>query len=109
MTTKVVDLQSEPDVRGPWSAIVCVNYVQRSLWTPLLAALGPGGVAIWIHPTRINLQRHGKPSSRFLLEPGEGPALWAESSPEIEVVSHDESWVGEAPQHLMRLVGRRRG
>ena len=36
--------------------------------------LAPGGRLIWIHPTTTNLERHAKPSARFLLDLGEAEA-----------------------------------
>jgi hypothetical protein len=55
-------------------------------------------------PTRINLQRHPKPGSRFLLEPGELAAL---VPPELEVPSLTGDWTPR-DVHEARLVARRR-
>jgi tellurite methyltransferase len=41
-----VDLEAEPLPRGPYDAIVQINYLQRDLFGPLARALTPGGILI---------------------------------------------------------------
>ncbi|MGH1341083.1 MAG: class I SAM-dependent methyltransferase [Nannocystales bacterium] len=103
LTTLQIDLEIVPLPEGPWSAVVCSNYLQLSLWPAVASALRPGGRAIWLHPTIENLTRHEKPSRRFLLEPGQGERVIADAGLGVEFT--EESWV--AGRHLSCVVGSR--
>lgn len=98
------DLELDPFPPGPWQLIFCSHYLQRSLIARAAAELGPGGRLVWIHPTRTNLERHPKPSARFLLEPGEARALVLATGLTLDV--DEEGWWGEGPEarHLARVV-----
>ncbi len=104
LTTRRVDLETEPLPEGPWSAVLCSNYLQLSLWSAVAESLGPGGAAIWLHPTVTNLTRHDRPSRRFLLEPGQARDTLEEAGLSIDFAAED--WV--AGRHLARVVGRKR-
>ncbi len=101
LTTRCVDLETAPLPKGPWSAVLCSNYLQPSLWSAVADALGPGGTAIWIHPTITNLTRHEKPSRRFLLELGQARTVFEAAGLAVDFASED--WV--AGRHLSRVVG----
>ena len=88
---------------GPWALVLCTNYLQESVWPAVARVLDIGGVAIWAHPTVANLERHAKPSRRFLLEPGRGRAILEEAG--LRILHAEESWVGD--RHLSCVVGRR--
>lgn len=103
LTTQCVDLELEPLPGGPWSAVLCSNYLQPSLWMKVAGVLRPGGTAIWIHPTVENLTRNAKPSLRFLLEPGQARATFVAAGFSIDFAAED--WV--AGRHLSRVVGRK--
>jgi len=103
LTTLCVDLETAPLPEGPWSAVLCSNYLQPSLWPPVADALAPGGTAIWLHPTAINLTRHEKPSRRFLLQPGQARSTFEAAGLVVDFASED--WV--AGRHLARVVGRK--
>lgn len=104
LTTCCLDLEVEPLPDGPWSAVLCSNYLQPTLWTAVAEALGPGGVAIWLHPTATNLTRHEKPSRRFLLDPGQARCTFEAAGFGIDFAVED--WV--AGRHMARVVGRKK-
>lgn len=103
------DLERDPLPAGPWDLITCSHYLQRELIATAADALAPDGRLIWIHPTTTNLERHAKPSARFLLAPGEAEALVRDAGLAVQVA--DEGWVGaddgSGPRHLARLVAAR--
>jgi len=84
--------------------VVCTLYLHRPLFASVTEALAPRGVFVFVQPTARNLERHPKPSRRFLLEPGELETL---VPPALEVVVLDESWSDDG-HHEARLVARRR-
>ena len=103
LDTVRTDLETDPLPRGPWDVVVCTNYLQVSLWGAVARALAVGGVALWAHPTVANLERHAKPSARFLLEPGRGRATFEEAG--LTILHAEETWIGD--RHLSCVVGRR--
>jgi len=94
------DLTREPlpEGEGPWTVISCFHYLQRDLFPALRAALAPGGFLVVEIATVRNLERHAKPSSRFLLELGEIMDLVGD----LKVDYYREDWFGD--QALARLV-----
>ena len=92
---------------GPWALVLVSHYLQPSLYPAAAAALVPGGALVVVHPTVENLQRHAKPSQRFLLQPGEARQLAQDAG--LTVESFEEGWCGEGDdaRHLARLVARR--
>jgi SAM-dependent methyltransferase len=96
-----LELAGVPD--GPWDLVVCLNYLQRSLFPRWPQVLAPGGLLVFAQPTRTNLERNPNPSSRFSLAPGELATL---VPPGLEVLSLTEAWTDEG-RHEARLVARR--
>ena len=96
-----IDLEREPFPDGPWDLIVIVHYLWRPLFRQIPRALTPGGRLVVIQPTKSNLQRHAKPSERFLLDDGELPSL----VPELEQVYYQEGWLVEG-RHEAVLVAQ---
>lgn len=91
VATCAVDLESEPVPTPPtglWDAITCVHYLDRALLPRLGKALAPGGRLVCAIATTTNLERHERPSIRFLLEPEELPTL----VPDMVVLHHSEGW-----------------
>ena len=88
---------------GPFDVITCFHYLQRDLFPKLGARLTPGGLLIVEIATRRNLERHAKPSARFLLEEGELPRLLEP----LELAHYQEGWIGD--HALARAVARRSG
>lgn len=83
-----LDLESAPLPAGPWDVITCFHYLQRDLFPQLREALAPGALVVTEIATRRNLERHERPSGRFLLEPQELLALLAP----LEVIYYREGW-----------------
>ena len=90
-TTQIFDSETDPIPTGPWELMSCVHYLDRGLLQRAGTALAPGGMLAAAIATVTNLERHERPSMRFLLEPGELPAL-VTTVPELTVVHHDEDW-----------------
>ena len=88
---------------GPWDVIIDFNYLQRDVFEALPALLAPGGWFVFLQPTVRNLERHPRPSARFLLEDGELPGLVPQ---DLRVVRIEEGW-GADGRHEARLVARR--
>ncbi|MCU0272172.1 MAG: class I SAM-dependent methyltransferase [Acidimicrobiales bacterium] len=104
LSTVRLDLEAEPPPPGPWDVILVRHYLQRPLLPRLGDLLAPGGLLCVCIATRRNLERHPRPSARFLLEPGELPGL----VPDLEIVRWVEDWTDESPdgRHEGRLVAR---
>ncbi len=102
LATLAIDLEQAPPPTGPFDLVLVFHYLDRELYRRLPATLAPGGLLVVVHPTRKNLERHPKPSARFLLEEGELPALVQG----LETVRYEEGWLGEG-RHEARLVARR--
>lgn len=97
-----VDLERQPFPAGPWDVIVCFHYLHRPLFAQFFRALVPGGWFVFAQPTKSNLQRHPRPSERFLLDDGELLTLvdgW-------DIVHYEEGWQADG-QHMANLVARR--
>ena len=99
LITLEIDLQQAEFPCGPWDLIVVVDFVCRSLLDDFRQALAPGGRLVYIHPTRSNLQRHAKPSRRFLFEDGELQQLVRD----WKVLHYAEDWSDEG-RHEAVLV-----
>jgi tellurite methyltransferase len=97
-----IDLERGPLPAGPWDLIVCVHYLQRSLFPAIAAQLAPGGLLLFCHQTRVNLERHARPGPAYLLEEGEAATLVAG----LEILSCNEGWQ-EDGRHEARLIARR--
>lgn len=97
-----VDFHAEPFPAGPWDVIVQMNYLERSLFQPMLASLAPGGMFIFSQPTLTNLERNDRPPRDFLLVPGELPSLIAG----LTIDYYEECW-WPSGVHEARLVARR--
>lgn len=99
LTTLAIDLEEADFPEGRWDLIVAVHYLWRPLFDVFPTALAPRGKLICIHPTRSNLQRHAKPSDRFLLEEGELRGL----ASDLRVLHYVEEWSVEG-RHEAVLV-----
>jgi SAM-dependent methyltransferase len=102
LKTIVHDLAVDGIPGGPWDALTCFHYLDRALLGSLHDALKPGGVALIGIATITNLERHERPSARFLLERDELPGLLHG----LEIIHHVEDW---APwgYHEARVAARR--
>jgi SAM-dependent methyltransferase len=102
LETRAADLDSEPLPSGPFDVVVCAHYLQRSLFAAMALALGERGVLVVAVPTVRNLERHARPSRRFLLEEGELERLVPSR---LAIERYEEGWVREG-FHEARLLAR---
>jgi SAM-dependent methyltransferase len=100
--TSEVDLDENPPPGGPWNLILSFHYVRRELFDECRDLLAPGGLLVFVQPTRRNLERHEKPGARFLLGDGELAGLAAG----LDILHHREGWL-EDGRHEALLVARR--
>ncbi len=99
LDTRVHDLDDGlPD--GRWDVVVVSFFLIRPLLDQIHRVVEPGGVFVYLHPTRTNLERHDRPSARWLLEPGEVTHIEG-----LQTLHHEESW--REGRHELRFVGRR--
>lgn len=105
-----VDLATAPFPAGPWDLVLVHHWLDRDVWRELPGHLAPGGVALLCQPTARNLERHARPSRRWLLEDGEAARYAAAVVADhdgVEVVELVEGWTDEGRHEA--LVALRRG
>lgn len=102
LSTERVDLERQPPPDGPWDLILVSHYLHRPLLARLPERLTPDGIVVVGIATVTNLDRHAKPSARFLLDDGELPELL----PGISTIRHLENW-SPWGVHESRLVAGR--
>jgi tellurite methyltransferase len=97
------DLEAHPTLpAGPWDLIVWTFYLNRIALPSVSEVLAPGGLLLLAHPTVRNLERHPRPSARFLLDEGELPPLL----PGLDLLRHDEGWTADG-HHEAWVLARR--
>lgn len=113
LSTKVVDLESSSEsitAGAPlWNLLVIVAYFNPDLLAAVPQLLAPGGVAFFAQPTATNLERHERPSRRFLLADQEVHALaatWDQAG--LEIIEATQAW-RDGGTHQGWLVARRPG
>ena len=102
LRTLARDLEAEGLPEGPWDLIVSFYYLQRSLLAQFPRVLAPGGLLVYAHPTRSNLDRNERPPADYLLEDGELPSLIQE----LEVLRYEEGWFDEGRHEARVIAGR---
>lgn len=109
VNTHVADLDTESLPNGPWDVIVKLYFLKRALIPRIIASLAPGGVFLWVHPTRTNLRRHARPSARFLLDDGEAERSIADlvHSHDVQIIECREGWQN-TDRHESIVVLKRR-
>lgn len=107
VTTECIDLQTETLPRGLFDLITVFFYWQPGLIARMSARLVSEGVLIAELPTLRNLERHDRPSRRFLLEPNQ----LLDEARGLEIFYYREGWreatPGSAATHTARLAARR--
>ncbi|MCE2391773.1 MAG: class I SAM-dependent methyltransferase [Proteobacteria bacterium] len=99
--TRELDLEADELPAGPFEVITCFHYLQRDLFPELVRRLSPGGWLCAEIMTLRNLERHARPSARFLLEPGE----LRELARPLEPAFYREGWFDD--RCVARLAARR--
>jgi tellurite methyltransferase len=103
-----LEVDAMPEGRR-WDIAFVHLYHDPALLRALPDHLEPGGVLVFAQPTVTNLERHGQPSARFLLEVGEIERL-AEAvarDQTMEILRVDAAWRASG-RHAGWLVARRR-
>jgi SAM-dependent methyltransferase len=99
-----VDLEA-PLPFAPLFDLVCVvHYLDRDRRDSFAELLVDNGLLAAANPTVTNLERHDKPSERFLVERGE-LARWA-CDIGLDLVASREEWTGEG-MHEASVIARR--
>ncbi len=102
LATARIDLETAPLPAGPWDLVLCTYFLHRPLFPAFAAALAPGGLLVFAHATRRNLERHPRPGPGHVLEDGELPTLVRG----LELLRSEEGWM-ESGRHEARVVARR--
>lgn len=85
------------------SIVTCCNFLDRRLLASVADGLPSGARFLAAIATTTNLERHPRPSRRFLLEPGQLASLVLGSSSErLRVLHRREGWAED--RHLAELV-----
>jgi hypothetical protein len=87
------------------TVVTCFHYLNRTILRSVAADLPPGAVFAAAIATTTNLERHPRPSARFLLDPGELRELVIGRS-DLEVVHWAEGWVRTGHHEAELVVGR---
>ena len=95
----------------PVTLVCCFHYLNRSLLQTVASDLPPGAVFAASIATVGNLERHDRPSARFLLDPGELGDLVVgmgqeDHGSQLTVLHHWEGW-NSAGFHEAEIVVRR--
>lgn len=90
----------------PPAVITCFRYLQRRLLASVGRDLPPGSRFIVAVATTANLERHARPSARFLLEPCELDELVVAGHRDLQVLHRSEGWTPTG-HHEAELVVRR--
>jgi tellurite methyltransferase len=102
LETLRIDLVTEPFPAGPWDLITCFNFLDRSLFASMIENLADGGYLALSLPTNSNLERHERPSARYLLDDGEMPSLLGQ----LAMLVYDEGWSIDG-RHIAEVLARR--
>ncbi len=100
-----LDLDVDELPPGPFDAILCVDFLDRAHRDRYVEPLVAGGVLAIAQPTISNLERHSRPSARFLVEAGELEA-WARGVG-LEVLVALEGW-NEDGRHQAAVIARKK-
>ncbi|MCA9639735.1 MAG: methyltransferase domain-containing protein [Polyangiaceae bacterium] len=85
-----------------WDLVTCTNYFQAELFPWIAEVLAPQGLCLFAQPTLKNLERHARPSARFLVDPLSLDA-WLGG---LQVLERYEGWTASGT-HELRLLARR--
>ena len=92
VATAVHDTTTSGTPAGPWDFMWSAHYLDREFLRDIASELSSGGIAAIAIATKANLERHARPSARFLLEPEELATLVTAEHPSVEIVRSDEAW-----------------
>jgi tellurite methyltransferase len=99
-----IDLEGPMPLAPLFDLVVVAHYLDRERRDSFVDLLVPEGVLVAANPTVTNLERHERPSARFLVERGE-LARWAESLG-LELLASREDWNDDGT-HEAYVVARK--
>ena len=73
---------------GPWDVVLVSHFLLGERLPRVVGQIAPGGLLLLLHPTVTNLQRHDRPSERWLLPDG----AYADGIDGMELLYRDEGW-----------------
>ena len=86
------DLEKQSMPKGrKWDGVFLQLFLDRALVRTIPESLNLGGVFLFAHPTKTNLEKHEHPSERFLLEDGEIHTL-VDQLQSMRIIHIDEAW-----------------
>lgn len=90
------------DASAPFEVVVVAWFrLTEPMWAELCSRLSLGGRLVLVHPTRTNLERHPRPSARWLAEPGAVAAEAARAG--LVLVRAEEGW-DQRGHHTARIL-----
>jgi SAM-dependent methyltransferase len=99
------DLETEPLPAGPFDVVFSANFLRRALFAEFPRVLAPGGLLVFVQPTRKNLERNPRPPAPFLLDDAELPRLIQG----LEIEAYEEAWFpsSDGQRHEAHLLARK--
>ncbi len=104
LRTIELDTETQPLPSGPWDLIHISHYLHRPTITAAASLLKPGGVLVVAVATLTNLERHSRPSARFLVKNNELKALVGG----LHVEFYVEAWQSNDANEAWMLARRPR-
>lgn len=111
LTAVRTEVTPEAIPAGPFDVVVVHHFLDRPVWAALPGALADGGVLFVCQPTERNLERHPRPSRRWLLAESEIAAFAyaaTAADPALEVIEVGEGWTDEERHEARLVIGRHR-
>jgi cyclopropane fatty-acyl-phospholipid synthase-like methyltransferase len=99
-----VDLDEPLDLAPLYDLVVIVHYLSREQRDAYARLLVDGGILVHVQQTVKNLERHARPSRRFLVDEGE-LAAWIDDLG-FEMLVHREDWTDDGV-HEAAVIARR--
>lgn len=99
-----VDLDQPLELAPLYDLVVIVHFLDRAHRDAYAQLLVEGGLLVHVQQTVVNLERHAKPSRRFLVEQGE-LASWVDALG-FETLVHREGWTDDGV-HEAQVIARR--
>jgi tellurite methyltransferase len=99
-----LDLEGTLPLAPLFDLVMVMHYLDRTQRDAFVDLLVDGGLLVAANPTVTNLERHARPSARFLVERGE-LASWARRLG-LEVLASREDWSAEG-MHEAAIVARK--
>ncbi len=100
LTTVQRDLERYGVPEGAWNLVVCVHYSFGTRLSHLPSLVAPGGHLVFVQATTTNLERHERPSRKYLVAPGTARRVLGSG---LRVLIDDEGW-DATDRHESRLL-----